>query len=225
MPSVAKIISALKAQPTENRAAFQARVADNLAPRCAGMSWVGKLALNIVGEAPAFVSLPPPNPMAPPAYDAILMAWLDEDSVSRYQSEFVTFVGVAHHYLVDEIIERDELTLVQGQPTEGVKNISFVVAQKQHGDATRRDKWRVHAKLGLRIHTGMRRYVRNIVDKALTPGAALVHGIGEVCFPTLGDLEFRQFPNPGDRQAFLDDIGGWVEASTSHYATEHLLKW
>jgi hypothetical protein len=222
---MAKLISALKAHPTESRTGFQGRVSDDLAPRCAGLAGVKKLTLNIVGEAPSFVTLPPPNPMAPPASDAIMMAWLNERAFSDYESEFFEFAGTVHHYLVDEIIARDEIPLVQGQMTEGIKNIPFIVAQKQHDDAARRDKWRVHAELGLRIHTGMRRYVRNIVKEALTADAALVHAIGEVCFPTLDDLRYRQFPNPEDRQAFLDDIAGWVEASTSHYAKEYVLKW
>ncbi len=222
---MAKLISALKPLTTESRAAFQERVSDDLAPRCAGLTGVKKLTLNLVGEAPSFITIPPPKSMAPPAYDAIMMAWLNDEAVCAYESEIFEFAGTAHHYLVDAIIARDELTLTQGQMTEGIKNISFIVAQKQHDDAARRNKWRVHAELGLRIHTGMRRYVRNIVKKALTHNAALVHGIGEVCFPTLDDLEFRQFPTPEDRQAFLDDIAGWVQASTSHYAKEYVLKW
>jgi hypothetical protein len=222
---MAKLISALKAHPSQSRAAFQGRVSDDLAPRCAGLAGVEKLTLNIVGKAPSFITLPPAKSMAPPAYDAIMMAWLNERAFSEYEAEFLEFAGTVHHYVVDEIIERDELPLLQGQMTEGIKNISFIVAQKQHHDAARRNKWQMHAELGLRIHTGMRRYVRNIVKEALTPDAALVHGIAEVCFPSLDDLQYRQFPNTEDRQAFLDDIAGWVEASTSHYANERVLKW
>jgi len=219
-----KIISALQAHPTESRAAFQARALDDLAPECARIRGVRKLTLNIVQEAPSFMPIPRPNPAAPPVYDAVMMAWLNEDAFSAYEAQFSGFPGIAHHYLVDEIVERDELPLVQGKMTEGIKNIPLIVAQKQHGDAARREKWKAHGELGLRIHTGMRRYVRNIVDKALTPNAPLVHGIGEVCFPTIADLQFGQFPKPEDRQAFLDDIAGWVEASTSHYATEKVLE-
>ena len=220
-----KIISNLKADPTESRSAFQARVLNDLAPECAGISGVRKLTLNMVQEPPSFIPIPRPNPAAPPVYDAVLMAWLNEDAFSAYEAQFSGLPVTAHHYLVDEIVERDEIPLVQGQVTGGIKNIPLIVAQNQHGDAALREKWRVHGELGLRIHNGMRRYVRNIVVRTLASNVPLVHGIGEVCFLTLDDLQFRQFPKPEDRQAFLEDIAGWGEASTSHYAKEYVLNW
>jgi hypothetical protein len=38
-------------------------------------------------------------------------------------------------------------------------------------------------------------------------------------------MQFGLFPKPEDRREFLDDIGGWVKASTAQYAVEHVLKW
>jgi hypothetical protein len=115
--------------------------------------------------------------------------------------------------------------LQEGRVTPGIKNLPLIVCQDRHDASARRERWRVHAALAKRIHTGMRSYVRNVVVELLESEAPAVHCIGEAGFATLEDLQFGLFPKPEDRQEFLDDIAGWVKASTAQYATEHVLKW
>lgn len=219
-----KIITGLNAGQQQTRSALQRWVLEELGPGLAARQEVRRLTVNLVGDAPAFLNAPSAQPDAPASYDVVMMMWINDDAAA---AEFA-FAGRAarvHRYLVEEIPEKDAIGRSHGRATLGIRNIPLLVCQDRHDDAARRECWRVHAALGKRIHTGMASYVRNIVLESLDREAPVLHGIAEVGFARLEDLQFGLFPRPEDRAAFLEDIRGWVKASTPQYAAEHVLKW
>jgi hypothetical protein len=220
-----KIITGFNAMQDQARSALHGWALHELAPSIAARRGVRRLTLNLVGDPPAFLPPPRANTEAAPAYDVVMMTWLDDDAAIFSEPSLAAHAERVHRYVVDEIPEKLEIPLSQGRVTPGIKNLPLIVCQDRHDDKARRERWRVHASLGKRIHTGMGSYVRNIVVDALESGAPTVHGIGEIGFATLEDLQFGLFPSLEDRQEFLDDIGGWVKSSTAQYAIEHVLKW
>jgi hypothetical protein len=220
-----KIITGFNSMRGHARSAFHDWALHELGPSVAARRGVRKLTLNLVGDPPAFLPPPPANAEAPAAYDVVMMMWLDDDAAAFSETSLAAHAERVHRYLVDEIPEKLEIPPAQGRVTPGIKNLPLIVCQDRHDDSARRERWRVHASLGKRIHTGMRSYVRNVVVESLESGTPAVHGIGEIGFATLEDLQFGLFPKPDDRREFFDDIGGWVKSSTAQYAVEHVLKW
>lgn len=221
-----KVVTCLSARQNESREAFQSWALHDLAPRLVQVAGVQKLTINLAVDTPAFLSVPPVNPSAPSPYEVVVMTWM-EDEASLPADHFPTSRAArVHSYMVEEIVEKAEIPIVQGTITPGIKNLPLIVCQDQHDAPSRRNKWHMHGLLGLRLHTGMKRYVRNIVIENLTPSEGpRIDGIGEVGFPSLHDLQFGLFPKPEDRTAFLEDVASWVKASTVQYAMEHVIKW
>jgi hypothetical protein len=220
-----KIITGFNARRDQTRSALQSWALHEFGPSVAVRRGVCKLTLNLSDDPPVFLPPPPANAAAPAAYDVVMMMWLDDDVAAFSDPSLVAHAGRVHSYVVEEIPEKPEVAISQGRATPGIKNLPLIICQDRHDDSARRERWRVHAELARRIHTGMSSYVRNVVVQVLDSDAPAVHGIGEVGFATLEDLQFGLFPKPEDRQEFLDDIGGWVKASTAQYAAEHVLKW
>lgn len=220
-----KIITGFNAKQDQTRGALQSWALHEFAPSLAVRRGVCKLTLNLIDDPPAFLPAPPVNAESPAPYDVVMMMWLDEDAAAFSEASLAAHAGRVHRYVVEEIPERLNPAVSQGRVTPGIKNLPLIICQDRHDDSGRRERWRVHAALAKRIHTGMVSYVRNVVVQVLEADAPAVHGIGEVGFATLEDLQFGLFPKPEDRREFLDDIGGWVKASTAQYATEHVLKW
>jgi hypothetical protein len=219
-----KIITGLNAGQSQSRSALHRWVSEELGPGLAARQEVRRLTLNLVGDPPAFLPVPPAQPGAPASYDVLVMMWIEDDARIP-QLDHGARAARVHSYLVEEILEKSTIERSQGRATPGIKNLPMIVCHDRHDDAARRACWRVHAALGKRIHTGMGNYARNVVLESLEPGAPEVHGIAEVGFARLQDLQFGLFPKPGDREEFLEDIRGWVKASTPQYAAEHVLKW
>lgn len=183
---------------------------------------VEKLIVNIVQKAPDFIPPPPPNPLAPAPYDVLVAVWSKEKSPDL--SDLHSRAAAVNLFRVDEIIEKNELPECQGQVTQGIKNLPALIYRPDLTAAEGLAKWDVHAKLGLQTHTGMKRYVRNVVT-ARSDGAPPIGGIAEVSFANLEGLRTGLFPTPQDRAAFLADIAGFVQATVSHYSEEHVVKW
>ena len=57
----------------------------------------------------------------------------------------------------------------------------------------------------------MTRYVRNLVDQPLTPGAPGYNGVAMLYFPTQQDLEQRLYDTPANAEVIGADVASFVD--------------
>ena len=91
--------------------------------------------------------------------------------------------------------------------------------------AAARRQWAHHARLAIRVHIGMTRYVQHWVDEALTPGAPTIHGLSELYFPSLAEMRDRYFDSERGKAEILHDIGHFIASGSKRfYGQEYIIK-
>jgi hypothetical protein len=195
-------------------AAFHADFMDNRVPALLASGDIERLVVNLVaaGSAKAAAGAPLCDP-----FDIVVEMWGDAAGQP--------FAGAAGHWLVEEITEKDDLPRVEGQVTPGIRSLPFVLF-KDHLDAQgRRDRWAAHGQVGLRIHTGAARFLRNVVLETIEPASPILHGVTMLNFATVEDMQTGLFPTPEGLAEFLADVADFAAANTGHHAIEHVLRW
>jgi hypothetical protein len=199
-------------------------IVHDYAPGLAENPKVGKLVANLVQAPPDFIAAPPSASYPFRPYDALLALWWQEGGLPSAIGASTRFASRVDIFHVEEIREKNELPETGGAITPGIKNLPVLRFKPDISAEDAKRKWEAHALLGTRIHTGMRRYVRNIVTSR-SEGAPEVDGIAEVSFGTLDDLRYGLFPTAEDRAAFVADVTGFVQSNVTHYSREHVIKW
>jgi hypothetical protein len=133
-------------------------------------------------------------------------------------------VGEAFTYRVTEVIEKDGHPRVVGQQSAGTKMLSLAGLKKGMTGEEWRLGWEVHGPLAVRTHIGLSRYVRNVVEESLTPGAPDYRGIAELQFLAVEDAVHRFFPTSHAARIIEFDTARWMAAYEAAYFTEHVLK-
>jgi len=133
-------------------------------------------------------------------------------------------VGEAFTYRVTENIEKDAHPALLGERSPGVKMIPLAGWKQGLTDKEGRLAWEVHGPLALLTHVGFSRYVRNVVEESLTPGAPEDRGIGELQFLTMDDAVSRFFPTPAAARIIEFDTARWMVAHDGAFFGEYVLR-
>ena len=132
--------------------------------------------------------------------------------------------GEAFTYRVTPNVEKDAHPRVLGERALGVKMMTIAGSRRGIGDREWRLAWEVHAPLALRTHTGFSKYVRNVVEEPLTPGAPAYKGMAELIFLTREDAIHRFFPTPAAARIIEFDTRRWMVAMDGGFFGEYVLK-
>ncbi len=133
-------------------------------------------------------------------------------------------VGEAFTYRVTENVEKDAHPTIPGERSPGIKMIPLAGWKQGLTEQQGRLAWEVHGPLALRTHTGFSKYVRNVVEESLTPGAPDYRGIGELLFLTVEDAVHRFFPSPAAARIIEFDTARWMVAYDGAFFAEYVLK-
>jgi EthD domain len=133
-------------------------------------------------------------------------------------------VGEAFTYRVTDIVEKDAHPTLIGERSAGTKMLSLAGLKKGLSGEEWRLAWEVHGPLALRTHVGLSKYVRNVVEESLTPGAPDYRGIAELQFLAVEDAVRRFFPTPHAARIIEFDTARWMVAYEAAYFAEYVLK-
>ncbi len=132
--------------------------------------------------------------------------------------------GDVFSYRVSEFIEKDKALLKAGERTAGLKSVIPLFWKPELSDDDGRNGWQVHGTIALRTHTGMSKYVRNLVEEVLTEAAPAYPGIGELHFASADDMRHGLFPQPHSLEVIAFDTARWLGPVAQHYCSEWVLK-
>jgi uncharacterized protein (TIGR02118 family) len=221
-----KLVGLISRPTALDRGAFFRRVLRQDAPAALVQLPLGRLVIDLV-------DVERPDDTAP-LYDAVLEAWAEDaaqiDALARRYDPGAAAAdrdttATGYFYAVSERVQLDHArTWAVGQRSPGVKVI-YLTRRPAGLDAREAARlWREHAPLARRHHAGMSRYVQNGVIEALTPGAPVVHGIAELHFPTMEDLEQRMYDSPAGRAVIAADAARLVAEAIPLYTSEYILR-
>ncbi len=220
-----KLFTVIGAREGLDRAAFHRQLLRERAPRLLeGCGSLRRYVVNLVDVEPKV------EQRAAPRYDAATEMWFEtlddyracEDEIGR---SLHGLAGVAYTYHVSERIQLDEQAPVgPGSRSPGVKAVYLTRRIEGLSEEEAKRRWKAHAPLAVKHHSGMAKYVQNGVYSAITPGAPVIHGVAELHFPTLADLEERMYDSAEGRQAIAADVAGLVAESTVLYTSEYVLR-
>jgi len=145
-------------------------------------------------------------------------------SMRALESALETWVGESFTYRVTEYIEKDAHPVLPGERSPGVKMIPFIGWKEGLSEREGRLGWEIHGPLALSIHVGFSKYVRNVVEEIMTPGAPRYGGIGILQFLTYHDAIHRLLPTPGAARIIAWDIARWLVIHGQFDCGEYVLK-
>ena len=222
----------LAAPPGTPRDAFRARIRGEVAPALLRAApGLDALSVDLVDATPAVPPWQRPGePVAPsePPFDAVLDLWGPEPALAAALAHAAAATPGAPRASarVTERVEKNELPRPAGRAAPGVKFLSLMTFQEDLPPAVAQRLWAHHAKLALRVHIGMARYVRDWVE-GLGPDPLPVprfHGIAELHFPSVQAMTEQWFDSEAGREAIVHDVGHFLSRATRLYTTEHVLK-
>lgn len=141
-----------------------------------------------------------------------------QEAVERSRAELVSKTVV---YGVTERVQRDyERTWPDGERSPGQK----LIAPLSRIDGLTKEQfvehWTAkHSQLALKHVLGMGRYVTNVVERALTPGAPEIDGIVEVHYTAK-----REFDSQDGQRIMVEDTQSLLQTPVRHMAGEYILR-
>lgn len=135
--------------------------------------------------------------------------------------DVATFLGGAHAYATTEIVQRSTAARPLGQRTSGIK---MFCPLRRRPDLTHEQfvaHWQtVHVPLALTHHPHMIRYVTNIVDERLSPGAPEWDGFAEITIDPTHPL----FGSPDGERIVREDIARFIGHTFPYFVAEYVQK-
>ena len=149
-----------------------------------------------------------PEGEVPPDIAAVLHLWLD-DARTLDPAD----LGAADAWLVDERVQWDyERDWPDGEPTPGVKQVSFVHRLPSLTREEFAHHWtHVHAPLARVHHPALWRYVQNVVIRPLTDDAPEFDGVAELSFRTSEDRRERMYDSPEGAEIVGRDVRSFID--------------
>jgi hypothetical protein len=118
-------------------------------------------------------------------------------------------------YHLEEIIEKGDGVFPKG-PLNGITMVVFVRPRAGVEIGEVKARWARHAPLARRVHVGLDRYSRNLIEWISTPGAKPYLGVAVLHFPTDEDYLERQFDSPEGRAAVIYDVSAIWAPNDGH---------
>ncbi len=171
-----------------------------------------------------------PEKTPPREYDAVLETWHDSPAslaaLEPLRALIEPISSRAFAYKVSEIVQKSGArTWPLGRRSPGIKGIYPVTRRAGMTTDAFSRHWRdVHGPLALRHHVGLSRYVQNVVQAPITPGAPACDGISELHFPTARDMRERFIDSPQGARRIADDVSSFVGTSLRLDASEYILR-
>ena len=164
-------------------------------------------------------------------FDVVLQCWVPDLSVWRdafeaLDTELAERCAKRFDYCITDFsVKQDDGVYEQGTPSPGYKLMRGLVFHDDLGPAAVRRQWAHHAQLAVRVHVGMTRYVRHLVDEPLTPGAPAIGGFSELYFPSLEAMRDRYFDSPRGKDEIVHDLGHFIASGSKRfYGQEYRIK-
>lgn len=128
-------------------------------------------------------------------------------------------------FIADEVVQVDYNRYWRdGEPTPGPKVIWFARKRDDVDHDHFVARWRQHALLVWRIHTGIWRYSQNVVARAFPGAPDGVTGIAVTQYRSVDDFLTRQYPREGDRQEIIDDVSAFTAGAEAYVTRERILR-
>lgn len=234
-----KFMSLISRGPGQDAAAFRQWFVREHAP--AILEQIPRLnhyIVNVNDVSPGFGEAQPLQ-TAPVPYDVVTEMWIEpassaEGAAELYKAAVAPAVeqslrprsATCHSYLVADVVEKDAQKFAPGERAPGVNLVSAITWGEGKTAEQGRNGWRNHGPLACRIHIGMTRYVRNVIEQAVTPGAPGYNGIAMLYFPTVQDLEQRLYDSPQSVEVIAKDVAGFVnlEKIVTFYTGQYVMK-
>jgi len=184
--------------------------------------------VNVTEQGPEELRLPHDSRDPAARYDVVAqMACKKEEFRSVLETMRAGLAGRAdglHAYRVSDTVVLDkEPSRPDSLP--GFKLLRELLFYEDMSDAAARRCWAHHARLALKVHVGMTRYVQHWVEERMSPDSPATRGISELYFPTREDLVQRYYESPRGRDEVVHDTGHFIERRLPRvYAREHVLK-
>ncbi len=234
-----KFISLISRGPRQDRAGFQQWFLRDHAP--AVLKQAAQLQHYIVNVNDVTPNMGvAPLDSAPVPYDVVTEMWIEPTGASQTAAELYqatagsaavqehlrTQSASCHAYLIDEVVQKDQQQFTVGGRAPGVNLVSAITFGEGKSVEQGRQGWRNHGPLACRVHVGMTRYVRNLVDQPLTPGAPGYNGVAMLYFPTQQDLEQRLYDTPANAEVIGADVASFVDLKkiVTFYTGQYVLK-
>jgi EthD domain len=177
-------------------------------------------------------------PEVEPPYDVITEMWFGSpddfkdrarlygsaSAAAAVEKHLSAKAGQIHSYRVSEFMEKDVKVLKAGERSPGFKSVIPIQWLPHLSIDDGRRGWQVHGTIALRTHTGMSKYVRNLVEEVVTDGAPYYPGIGELHFNSDDDMRYGLFPTPHSLEVISFDTKRWLGPVAQHYSSEWVLK-
>lgn len=219
-----KLIETVEAASPGRAAGLAPHLLTSVAQALAGVGRLERFAINVVDVEPASVQ------QAPHSYVAVIEYWFAEELegvVEALESAWAaapTTAALRHwRYHVSERIQLGAHNAAgSGERSPGVKALYLVRRPDGLSNDTATKGWRQHANTARTHHVGMSRYIQNGVIETLSTGAPVIHGIAELSFPTLEDLEQRMYGSNEGREAISREASALVGEVVALYTSEYV---
>jgi hypothetical protein len=213
-----------------DRASLSHWCLSTLAPRVAGRVDVHGLIVNLAQDNP-LQALYSGEPLDGDDFDVIVQTWvpslaawceafepIDGDLANRCSKRF-------DYRATDLTVKHDDGESHLGTPAPGYKLMRGLVFHADLGPPAARRQWVHHAKLALRVHVGVARYVQHWVDEPLTPDAPAIGGFSELYFSSLEAMRDRYFDSQRGKDEILHDLGHFMASGSKRfYGQEYRIK-
>ena len=226
-----KFVSFAKAAQVSGRAAFQAWLISEFAPRfMAANGDLEGLAIDVVDRTPGKLPYTPITSASSgrnldhaPAYDAVVHVWLPSVDRFRTASEsWAGHAGICHSFQASEIvIWSDEPAALGALP--GLKYLGLLEFHDDLTDSAIRRSWAHHTKLARRAHPGATKYLQNWLTP-LDADAPPAKGISELYLPRISESFDNFFDSVRGRQEITHETAHFVKGGPRLYATEHVFR-
>jgi uncharacterized protein (TIGR02118 family) len=221
---VQKIVSLLCRPPALDSEEFRRLCLESLAKLV-----LPRVIASFADVDPSEAGLAPETTLAP-EYDAVLETWHPSPGspaqLEPLQAQLGPIASRCFSYQVSEIVQKaGTRTWPLGQRSPGIKGIYPVTRRAgMTSDAFTRHWREVHGPLALRHHVGLSKYVQNVVERPITPGAPACDGISELHFPTARDMRERFIDSPQGGRHIADDVSRFVGTSLRLDTSEYILR-
>jgi hypothetical protein len=141
-----------------------------------------------------------------------------QEAVEKSRAELVS-KAVAYHVIEKVQLDREQ-TWPDGERSPGQK----LIAPLNRIDGLTKEQFvehwtTTHSQLALKHVLGMGRYVTNVVERALTPGAPEIDGIVEVHYTGK-----REFDSEDGQRIMVEDTQSLLQTPVRHMAGEYILR-
>lgn len=186
--------------------------------------------VNLTTEGPPELRLAHDSADPRARYDVVAQIWCETVAEFRAATEdgagaeLSAWIDQRHAYRVSDT------TILDKEPNRSDRSSGYTLLRELlfHGDmsdAAARRCWTHHAKLALKVHVGMTRYIQHWIDERMTAETPPARGISELYFPSREELAQRYYESPRGRDEIVHDTGHFIDKRLPRvYSYEHILR-